>query len=364
MLRVVIVVTLLMSLLACSSTHEWKGVYKADGKNIDGSKLEVPPDLSEPDISDSLALPNIALSGSTYSAFTNTEHSGVEILPAGSGDVKVFRDGKNQWLEIKAAAKILWPQLKSFFRDVGFEIKREHKTLGVIETNWVENRYNLPTGWFAKMFKGIMSTGLRDKYRARLEKTSNPNITRVFITHQGLAEHATDDNAGVAFQKYWERRPSDPELEAEMNQRFLIYRKIGKATAKQLASTSAVADRSRIIKTDDSKVLEVKEDFARTWRRVGIALDRIGLLVEDRNRSGGLYYLRITEDFRDKVKDEDQGWFDKLFSSGNVKLKERYLLNVNAEKDKVVISIYEPSGKQADIRFVDKLLSDLKTYLD
>jgi len=45
---------------------------------------------------------------------------------------------------------------------------------------------------------------------------------------------------------------------------------------------------------------------------VGIALDRIGLLVDDRNRSDGLYYLRITDDFRDKAK-EDDGWLASFF---------------------------------------------------
>jgi uncharacterized lipoprotein len=92
-------------------------------------------------------------------------------------------------------------------------------------------------------------------------------------------------------------------------------------------------------------------------------LDRIGLLVEDRNRSGGLYYLRITDDFRDKVK-EEKGWLAGLFSSKNVKIKDRYLLSVSAEKETTVISIYETTGAKADVRFVNQLLTDLKSYLD
>ncbi|MCW8986795.1 MAG: outer membrane protein assembly factor BamC, partial [Gammaproteobacteria bacterium] len=89
----------------------------------------------------------------------------------------------------------------------------------------------------------------------------------------------------------------------------------------------------------------------------------IGLLVDDRNRSGGLYYLRITDDFRSKVK-EEKGWLANLFSSEQVKLKDRYLLNVKDENDQTVISIYETTGAKADIRFVNQLLADLKSYLD
>ena len=149
-----------------------------------------------------------------------------------------------------------------------------------------------------------------------------------------------------------------------MYQRFLIYRDMDKKTAIKLAAESKAPERASIVVINDNKVLQVREGFARTWRRVGIALDRIGLLVEDRNRSGGLYYLRITDDFRNKVKDDSQGWFASLFSKGDIKLKESYLLNVSEENNITTISIYEASGAKADARFVDKLLGELKTYLD
>ena len=360
MLRVVLVVTLLINLTACSSTSGWKGVYSS-GEEKDYSKLDVPPDLSQPDITDSVALPNIAADGSTYSAYTNTEYKGNEITPANPRGVKLIRDGANQWLEINATAEKLWPELRVFFTEVGFEIKREDKRLGIIETNWLENRANLPTGWFAKILNRISSTGLRDKYRARLEKTNKPNMTRLFITHQGLKEYGIEEVNRIKI--WWETRPSDPELEAEMYQRFLIFRDMDKVSAKKLAAKITAKDRAVIIDKDDTKKLQVNEGFARTWRRVGIALDRIGLLVDDRNRSAGLLYLRITDDFRAKVK-EDKGWLASLFSSDTVKLKERYLLRVVDKNDTTEISIFETTGAKADIRFVNQLLTDLKSYLD
>lgn len=361
MLRVVLVVTLLMNLIACSSTPGWKGVYSSEKKKKNISKLEVPPDLSQPDLTDSLALPNIASGGSTYSAYANTEYKGDKITPAKPKGVKVIRDGVSQWLEINTTAEKLWPELKVFFAEVGFEIKRENKALGVMETNWLENRLKLPTNWFSKLLNRISSTGLRDKYRVRLEKTNKRGVTRVFITHQGLKEHASEEINSIKI--WWESRPSDPELEAEMYQRFLIFRGVSKSKAINLAKRTEAKDRARIIKKEGTKMLQVSEGFARTWRRVGIALDRIGLFIDDRDRSSGLYYLRITDDFRNKVK-EEKSWLSSLFSSNKVKLKKRYLLSVNTEKNRTIISIYETTGAKANIRFVNQLLLDLKTYLN
>ncbi len=361
MLRVGLVVSLLVSLVACSSTPAWKGIYSAGDKEKSASQLEVPPDLSSPAVTDGLALPNIASGRSTYSAYQGTEYKGDKVIPAQPKGIKVIRDGADQWLEINSTPEKIWPQLRAFFTAVGFEIKREDKQLGIMETNWLENKPYVPSNWVSKLLNRISSTGLKDKYRARLEKTSNPNVTRVFITHQGLKEEATEGINEIKI--WWVRRDSDPELEAEMYQRFLIFRNIKRAQAITLVSTSTDKERTKIISKDDTKMLQVNEGFARTWRRVGIALDRIGLLVDDRNRSGGLYYLRITDDFRDKVK-EEKGWLSSLFSSKNVKLKDRYLLSVSDEKDKTLISIYETTGAKADSHFVDQLLNDLKKYLN
>lgn len=367
MLRVVVVIMLLMNLMACSSAPEWKANYGEDKKQKQSGKLEVPPELSEPDSNQSLVIPNIAASGSTYSAYNNTEvinNRNTKVANANPKGIKVIRDGATQWLEINMTADKLWPQLKLFFAEVGFEIKREDKALGVMDTNFLENRLALPTNWFSKILNRISSTGLRDKYRARIERTENPEVTRLFITHQGLKEQAMDTSEITTFKLWWESRPSDPELEAEMYQRFLIFSDISKEESIKLLNQVAAKERTQLIDKDGTQVLHVGEGFARTWRRVGIALDRIGLFVEDRNRSNGLYYLRITDDFRVKVQ-EEKNWLSNLFSSDDsVKLKERYLLSVAEKGPVTVISIYEPSGAKADGRFVKQLLSELKSYLD
>jgi len=368
MLRVVSIMLLLINLVACSSTSEWKANYGNAEQSISSSSLDVPPDLSKPISNESLSIPNIASSGASYSSYTSEDQTGVTVLSASSQQIKQVRDGKDMWLEIQMSADKLWPELKIFFIDLGFKIEREDKKLGVMETDWFETKPYVPSNWVNKMLNRIVATGLKDKYRIRVEKTTNASTTRLFFSHQGQQELATDDSQGGTFVKYWVRRDSDPELEAEMYQRFLIFKDTDKGTAKKLTENIQSKERTVILEKKGSKVLQVGEGFARTWRRVGIALDRIGLLVDDRNRSGGLYYLRITDDFQEKVK-EDKGWLASLFSSDKVKLKERYLLSVNEEKDSsgkpaTIISLYETTGAKADSRFVTKLLTDLKSYLD
>jgi len=255
MLRVVFIL-LLITLGACSSGPKWKGVYSADSKEQRSYKLDVPPDLSSPSVTDSLALPNIA-GGSTYSDYTGNEYKGDTITPAAPIGVKVIRDGASQWLEINSTAEALWPQLKAFFNKVGFEIKRENKQLGIMETNFLENRLELPTNWFSKLLSRISSTGIRDKYRARLEKTSNPKMTRVFITHQGLKEHGVEEINSIKL--WWESRPSDPELEAEMYQRFLIFRDVSRSEAVKLVSSITTKERAKLIEKDEVQMLQVGE---------------------------------------------------------------------------------------------------------
>ena len=364
MLRVVLLIGLLLNLVACSSSSQWKGIYGEEVSQEKSTKLDVPPDLSEPDTRAGLELPTIAADGSTYLTYSKSEkdEKDSQVLPAKPLGVKVVRDGADQWLEVNMPVDKLWLELKAFFKSVGFDIKREDKALGIMDTTWQENKVALPAGFFSKLLNRFSSTGLRDKYRARLEKTADAKVTRLFITHQGLKEFASDEENN--FKIWWATRPSEPELEAEMYQRFLIFKDVGIDKSLKLVSKAAAKDRTQVIDKDDSKVLQVAEGFARTWRRVGIALDRIGLLVDDRNRTSGLYYLRITDDFREKIQ-QDENWLAGLFSADKkTKLKDRYLLNVSAENGISTISIYEITGAKADADFVKQLLSDLKLYLN
>lgn len=60
---------------------------------------------------------------------------------------------------------------------------------------------------------------------------------------------------------------------------------------------------------DGAGTLELQESFDRAWRRVGLALDRVGFAtVEDRDRSKGLYFVRLTSIRKPMLRAEGNGF--------------------------------------------------------
>jgi outer membrane protein assembly factor BamC len=58
--------------------------------------------------------------------------------------------------------------------------------------------------------------------------------------------------------------------------------------------------------------LVVNDSFDRAWRRVGLALDRVGFTVEDRDRSKGLFYVRYIDPEADRDPAKKESFADKL----------------------------------------------------
>jgi outer membrane protein assembly factor BamC len=359
--RNLFVLLLVLGLSACSWTSDKKAVYekKAEHEQV----LEVPPDLALPEDSNALDVPAIGTRDNTFSSYSGSrQQANGKVLAAISADAKVVRDGNVQWLEIKASADQLWPQLIAFFRSQGFEIKISDTRLGIIETDWLENRVDVPTGWLSRLLRKLYDSGLRDKYRVRMEKADEAT-TRIFIAHRGLEEQATEGAAGEVIQTYWQVRQSDPDLEAEMMQRFLVFRGMDKDEAQSLLKPSEVQERAVLKEDGDVTYLAINENFPRSWRRTGLALDRIGLLVEDRNRSAGMYYIKLTEEYWTTHQDKDKSWLSNLFSSEEQNKESEYILKLAGEGDSTRITILDRAGNKATDKTSRALLGQLQRYL-
>jgi outer membrane protein assembly factor BamC len=74
----------------------------------------------------------------------------------------------------------------------------------------------------------------------------------------------------------------------------------------QLAARTQREERAKLVSAADGAnvVLNVAEPFDRAWRRVGLALDRVGFTVEDRDRAKGVYFVRYVDPKTDNKKDE------------------------------------------------------------
>ena len=289
--------------------------YKSAGK---APTLEVPPDLSQIARDDRYAVPDVTGKGTaTFSAYSADRTptalaQNSMVLPA-VDKVRVERSGNQRWLVVAMPADALWDTVKDFWQETGFLINVERPDAGVMETDWAENRAKIPDdlirNTIGRLLDSLYSTGERDKYRTRFEAGADAGTTDIFISHRGMEEVYT---SSAKDDTRWQPRPPDPELEAEMLRRLMV--RLGSEEKRAAASLATVKaePRAKLAKADDgSGTLEVQERFDRAWRRVGLALDRVGFTVEDRDRSKGLYFVRYVDPDADNSK-KDGGMLSKL----------------------------------------------------
>ena len=253
--------------------------------------LDVPPDLTGPATEGRYIVPDLKPTESkTYSAYSKERADGkngvnTRLLPENSDEsmVRMERSGTQRWLVVKGEPEIVWPIIKGFWKEMGFGIKVEIPEAGVIETDWAENRAVTPQNILLRK----VSTIELDKFRTRLER-GDGGTTEIFISHRRM-EH-----------------PADPDLEAEMLAQLVMYFGVAKDQARSIVNSTKVKDRA-YLNFENKGVLMMEEAFDRSWRRVGLALDRIGFTVEDRDRSAGIYFVRYV-DPENKIDVEPGAW--------------------------------------------------------
>ena len=120
-----------------------------------------------------------------------------------------------------------------------------------------------------------------------------------------------------------------------------------------------------VLQNNGTGPLVVNDGFDRAWRRVGVALDRSGFTVEDRDRTQGVYFVRyIDPAFAGK---DEPNLFQKLFSWGKKDDEggpTRYRVSVKAEGDRSIVSVLNgqgvPENGDTGKRITTLLLEDLK----
>jgi outer membrane protein assembly factor BamC len=338
------------------------------GKKIDyksaGSTptLEIPPDLSTPTYDDRYQ----AQTASAAAAARATARPS-EVLPTNS-EVRLARAGSERWLVVKATPDAAWNTLRDFWSQNGFAIAIEQPSLGIMETDWAENRAGTPQTALAKYMGKYMDfltdTYRRDKFRTRLEYGSEPGTVEVYITHKGAAQLPTKNSGGSPEDWVWQTTPPNPELESEFLSRLMIrFGTTPPAAATAVAGLAAQPPRARIEKgSDGANRLVIDDAFDRAWRRVGLALDRTGFTVVDRDRSKGLYFVRYANP---EVGARPKGWLDKLqFWKTDEKDKpEQYRVVVTQADPNSLVTVQDPAGASEKSANGDKILALLQDQL-
>lgn len=323
---------------------------------VQAPALEVPPDLTVPSNEDRYKVPGSeGESVATYSGYSGgagTADTAMRsrVLPQAVG-VRLERSGGQQWLVVTDSPDAVWSVVKSFLGENGLSIKTEDQTAGVMETEWAENRANIPEDGLRKLIgkalDSIYSSGERDQYRVRLARTAD-NATEVHITHKGMEEVvAADGNTSK-----WQPRASDPELEAIMLQKLMARfggdkQALAAVTAANTpvvnGSGAPVGDGKASVQDvfDGSRIIVINDAFDRSWRKAGLAIERAGLAVEDKDRTRGIYLLAAQK--------PESGWMDKLmFWQDSADSARRFRVNVKDGGAICEVAVTDEDGTSDD----------------
>jgi len=343
------VLGLSLVLAGCSTVENFLTGDKIDYRSQAGktTPLEVPPDLTQlardtryqpqSGVVSATSMQRAASSGTPVAASSS-------VAPAAIGELRIERQGNQRWLVSSQSPGLLWPQLRSFWQEKGFTLAVDNAEVGVMETDWAENRAKLPQdfirGAIGRVFDALYSTGERDRFRTRVERTATGS--EIFISHRGMVEVYNNERKESTV---WQPRPPDTELEAEFLARLMV--RLGATDEVAKASVAQAPDqpaRARVVAAGPGETLEVDDGFDRAWRRVGLALDRRGFTVEDRDRSSGLYFVRYVD--AKLAEQEEPGFFAKLFGGDKdrTKLMQRYRVAVKAAGAKTLVTVQDSKG--------------------
>ena len=355
------VVLLAVSLAGCSALETTFGGDKIDyGKAARKTNpLEVPPDLSPLSRDGRYAPQSGAVSANQLQqqgSSTRPVGAAATVAPKEVGGIRMERSGNTRWLVAPQSPEQLLPRVRQFWQDLGFTLVKDSAEAGVVETDWAENRAKIPSdvirNTIGKVLDSLYSTGERDKFRTRLERTDRG--TEIVISHRGLEEVFTsqrDDSTA------WAARGSDPQLEAEMLTRLMVALGTTEEAARQAQAQAAtpgnaaatapapVDNRVQVLDNQPSAALLVSEDLERTWRRVGLALDRSGFTVEDRDRGQALYFVRFADP--KTAGQEAPNFFARMFGAKDPVQLGRFRLSLKAEGSGTVVLVQDAQG-QAD----------------
>lgn len=367
----------LLALAGCAGTTDILSGKKVDYKSAGQlPSLEIPPDLTTPARDNRYIVPDTGKSSATLSGYeadrqqqAKAGNTNVGVLPQVER-MRIDRAGTQRWLVVNEPPEKVWPLVRDFWQENGFLIGLNLPEAGVMETDWAENRAKIPQDWIrstlGKIVDMIYSTAERDKFRTRLERNEEGG-SEIYISHRGMIETFIDT---ARQQAVWQPRPPDPELEAEFLRRLMIRLGTQEEKAKQQLAEKAnpVPARAAVATgIGGFETLEVFEPFDRAWRRVGLALDRVGFTVEDRDRQKGQYFVRYADADADmNRKDSEKGLLSKLAfwkpSEPTVKA-EQYRVHIRQFAGKSVVQILNKDGAPANSQTVKRIVALLHEQL-
>jgi outer membrane protein assembly factor BamC len=413
-------VTLCLMLGGCTVVGDWFSHGDTDYKGASkrSQPLEVPPDLTQLQ-KDSRYLPQGGVITASDLSKPAGSGSGTapaqpgaapvpaspEVALAAAGNVHLERNGDQRWLSTQEAPEVVLPKVRAYWQSQGYTLTIDEPKTGILETDWKGSRTKLPGngvgGFLSNMLDNLSDSGMRDRYRTRLERRADGG-TEIYVTYFGAVEKVTGTNSSVqTADVQWVPSPPDPGLEATQLSKMMLSlaglsdtnvaatkshgffhfgdddedaaSAPGTGRVIPSASTSRPtggtgpngAERARVVAGQAGATMQLDDNFDRSWRRIGLALDHGGFTVEDRDRAQGLYYVRYV-DAKEAARDEP-GFLSKItsfFGKSGPSPVGKYRISIKAPADVATVTVLndqgQPDNGENARRIVTLLVDDLK----
>ncbi|WP_088953733.1 outer membrane protein assembly factor BamC [Variovorax sp. HW608] len=355
-----------VGLAACSTPQDDNLRYQSTTK-AKASTLATPPDVTQLMHGQGDTASARVASASDYHA-ARPQAAAPSTAPSALGDVRMESEGQHRWLVVGRTPEQLWEPLRKFWQDNGFVLDTDQPERRIMETDWAESHAKVPTGMVRDTLASLSSAtelsqgaAEMDRFRTRLEQTAGG--TEIYVSHRGMREIADTSRDG---HTTWRAAPADAELEAEWLRRLMA--RLGDVpgqTATAITTEAPVAPKRgpQIVDPKGQPTLQLAENFDLAWRHVGLALDRTGFTVEDRNRSEGTYFVRYVPPTNGK----EPGAFAKLVDfvhPGPVAAPLKLGIQVRSENDTSAVTVVGRANTTvapADaLRIVQVIAADLQ----
>lgn len=355
-----------LSLSACSTINEITGSSESvEYKSVvSGDPLSIPPDLTQANQNTKYVAPEGVARLSDYVDGQRKQsiNPADRVLPQ-SEDIQVMRDGTMRWLVVNRPAEIIYPELLEFWNEQGFTIHNQNPRVGIIETDWAENRAKIPEGWIRSLLGSVIDqvfdSGERDRFTTRLERVNGK--TEIYVSHQHMEETPTADGTGFK----WLFGKEDPGVNAAMLARMMVFLGVDQRSVEQQVKQADDAGFNKIVpNVDDGQAsLTLNQPFDRAWRHVGVAIDSARFTVEDRNRSNGDYYIRYLDtDTGEKI--EQPNILSRVFGGRNTAEPLTLRVHLQGVANGTEVIVLDENGQRLTDATAKRVISVLAKNLD
>ena len=341
----------------CSSLGDTFSGHDVDYQSAKaGPTLDIPPDLTQLSRDQRYTVPGgsskqTAVSALAYQSTTQQEQQQADssaVLPRFPG-MHIEQLGTQRWLVVDAAPDALWDKVQTFWQQNGFYLTEADPKIGMMQTDWAENRAKLPQDfirkYLGKVFDSVYDTGERDRYRTVFEPTADGKATQIFISHQTMVQVYTDQQKT---QTIWQPGTPDPTLDEVFLRKLMV--SLGASEQQAKAQLSQAQQQARqapqAVLVDNARALQLPDDLEHAWRRVSLALNTAGFTVTDRNRSAGQFDVRYVNPEAALAAERDSGgFFSKLFGGKKPSVKPQNLrIVVQADTSGSRVTVHSLDG--------------------